>query len=270
MALVSISRRAAPAVLTTFAMLCLALAGSAAIAQATAAGSPVPSAGTSPNQDQPKSASHPTRSRKRAAKAKTEVQPEPAPLTQTPTPPPPNWPVNDKAVPAAVEWNGRVLSISATNSSLSQILSDVSTATGVKVEGTPGDQRVYGSYGPAPARDVLNQLLDGSGYNVLMIGDQGEGAPRTLVLTVKTDSAALNPGGNVQPRPNSDEDAEEPEQPEQPEPGMHRPPGMQPMQPGFNRSPQQIQQELQQRMQMQQQQQQGAPVTPPTPQPQEN
>jgi hypothetical protein len=63
----------------------------------------------------------------------------------------------------------------ATNSSLQQILSDVSTATGVKVEGTPGDQRVYGSYGPAPARDVLSQLLDGSGYNVLMIGDQGEG-----------------------------------------------------------------------------------------------
>jgi hypothetical protein len=254
MALVGGSKRAAPAVLTAFATLCVAFGGPIALAQATASGNPVPSAGMSPNQNPAKSAPHPARNRKRAAKVKAEVPPDPAPLTQIATPPPPDWPVNDKAVPASVDWNGRVLSISATNSSLSQILSDVSTATGVKVEGAPTDQRVYGSYGPAPARDVLSQLLDGSGYNVLMIGDQGEGTPRTLVLTLKSNTATPNAGGNAQPRQNSDEDVEEPEQPEQPDPVMHRPPG-------FNRSPQQLQQELQQRMQ--QQQQQGAPLTPP-------
>ena len=33
------------------------------------------------------------------------------------------------------------------------------------------DQRVFGTYGRGPARDVIAQLLDGSGYDVLMIGD---------------------------------------------------------------------------------------------------
>jgi len=42
----------------------------------------------------------------------------------------------------------------------------------------------------APARDVLSELLDGSGYNVLMIGDQGQGTPRTLVLTAKGSATA--------------------------------------------------------------------------------
>jgi hypothetical protein len=191
------------------------------------------------------------------------MQPEPQAVTP-PAPPPPDWPVNDKAVPASVDWNGRVLSISATNSSLQQILSDISTATGVKVEGAAADQRIYGSYGPAPARDVLSELLDGSGYNVLMVGDQGEGTPRTLVLTTKANGPAPNAAANSQARPSGDDDAEEPEQPEQPDPNFRRPIGLPP---GQNRPPQQIMQELEQRrLQMQQlQQQQGTPVTPPAP-----
>jgi len=168
--------------------------------------------------------------------------------------------VNDKPVPASVDWNGRVLSISASNSSLQQILSDVATATGVKVEGASSDQRVYGSYGPAPARDVLSQLLDGSGYNVLMIGDQGEGTPRTLVLTVKNNAPIPNPQ-NAQARTNADEDVpEEPEPIEQPDPVLHRPPGMGPL----GRNPQQMQQ-IRQEIEQQRQQQQGVPIQPPLP-----
>jgi hypothetical protein len=169
--------------------------------------------------------------------------------------------VNDKAVPATVDWNGRVLRISAANSSLQQILADVSTATGVKVDGASNDQRVYGSYGPAPARDVLNELLDGSGYNVLMIGDQGQGTPRSLVLTVKSNTPAVAPGLNGQARQNPDEEVEDPEPVETVDPGLRRPPGLQPLQPGANRSPQQIMQEIEQRR-LQMQQQQGAPVAP--------
>ena len=133
------------------------------------------------------------------------------------------------------------------------------------MDGASGDQRVYGSYGPAPAREVLSQLLDGSGYNVLMIGDQGQGTPRSLVLTVKSNAPAPNPGLNAQARQNPDDDAEEPEQAEPIDPSTRRLPGL-------NRSPQQMMQEAEQRrLQMQQQQQQqpppqqpqqGAPVTP--------
>ena len=240
----------------------LAVAGTPGQAQGTAGQNLVPK----PNTTSPKSSAPapPAHRKKRAQAAKPEPQPETVAAVVPPTPPPPDWPVNDKAVPASVDWNGRVLRISATNSSLQQILADVSTATGVKVDGASSDQRVYGSYGPAPARDVLNELLEGSGYNVLMIGDQGQGTPRSLVLTVKSAAPAVNPGLNAQARQSSDEEPEEPEPAEPADPAMRRGPGMAPMQPGANRSPQQIMQEIEQRrLQMQQQQQQqGAPVTP--------
>ena len=90
----------------------------------------------------------------------------------------PDWPVNDKPSPASVVWDATGLRINASNSSLQQILSEVSTETGTKVEGMGADQRVYGVYGPGQARDVLSQLLQGSGYNVLLAGDIGQGAPR--------------------------------------------------------------------------------------------
>jgi hypothetical protein len=146
-------------------------------------------------------------------------------------PPAPDWPVNDKPGTPSVNWDGRDLSIVATNSTLAQILSDVSVATGVKVEGAPGDQRVYGRYGPAPARDVLNQLLEGSGVNILMIGDSGQGTPREVVLTQKT--AAASTRTQNQSRPTAeDEVADEPEPVEQQEPIHRRPFGMNPQPPG--------------------------------------
>jgi len=241
--------------LGAMALLCLALSGFPAFAQGTVAPNPAPVAQAKP------ATTDAAKKRKRAHPVKPEVKPEPVAVAPVVTPPPPDWPVNDKAVPASVDWNGRVLSVSATNSSLQQILSDISTATGVKVEGAATDQRIYGSYGPAPARDVLSELLDGSGYNVMMIGDQGQGTPRTLVLTAKSSGPAPHPGANAQARPSSDDDAEDPEPAEQADPNLHRPPGIQPAQ---NRSPQEIMQEMEQRR-LQMQQQQGTPATPQTP-----
>ena len=262
--------------------------GSAALAIVLAAGwcaaapaqnPPVPSSSSGatiqPSTKSVGPANHPARSAKNSKRNHlTKPEPETA-ITPTapirpPDPPPPDWPVNDKAAPATVNWDGRDLVIAATNSSLQQILSDVSTATGVKVEGDEADQRIYGSYGPAPARDVLGKLLEGSGYNVLMIGDQGEGTPRELVLTTKAHTASA-PAGNAQAKPNSDEDApDDPEPPEQQQPpqslpGQRRPFGM----PGQQRNPEQIMQE-QIRQQQLQQQQTGQPPVPPQPQPPPN
>ncbi len=176
-----------------------------------------------------------------------------------------------------MDWNGRNLRIAATNSSLQQILRDVSTATGVKVEGEAADERIYGSYGPAPAREVLAKLLDGTGYNVLMVGDKGEGTPRELVLTVRTNSAPKPSAADNPTRQNADDEAQEdPEPPEQTNPVPHRPFGVSPAaQPGQGRSPEQIMNEMQQRqLQIQQQQQQiqqqqGQPQQQPG-QPQQN
>lgn len=88
-----------------------------------------------------------------------------------PAPVLPLWPVNEKANPASVRWDSRGLRIEAENSSLDQILRDVATATGAKVEGLSTDQRIFGDYGPGPARDVLSQLFEGSGYNLVLIGE---------------------------------------------------------------------------------------------------
>ncbi len=178
-------------------------------------------------------------------------------------PPPPDWPANHPATPPSVDWNGRVLKITATNSSLQQILADVSTATGVKLEGATGDQRVYGNYGPAPAREVIRQLLDGSDYNVMMIGDQGQGIPRRLVLTSRAaHGAAPHPAANpAEPsQGGEDQPEEQPEQPEQPDPNLNRQQNVPPPQNPQNMTPQEMQQELLRRQQqMQQQQQQAQP-----------
>ncbi len=179
------------------------------------------------------------------------VVPEPAPVVVPVVPPPeqPKWPVNDAAGPASVVLDSTGLRIDASNSSLQAILKEVSTETGVKVEGLSSDERIFGVYGPGRPRDVLTQLLNGSAYNVLMIGDQGQGSPRELVLTARqTGPAQPAPRNNVN---NDEDDVEEPpavvEPPVQPNPQPTRPPGA--PNGGPPRTPQQIMQEMQQRQQ---------------------
>lgn len=196
--------------------------------------------------------------RPHAALAKSPM-PQPVAPVMPPAPEIPAWPANAKPDPATVTWDSHGLRIEASNSSLAQILEDVSTATGTKVEGFDSDQRIFGVYGPGPARDVLSQLLQGSGYNVLLVGDQGQGTPREIVLSSR------HPGSNAQ-APNTapanandeDVDTEEPQQPFQP-----------PVRPGFApggpaRTPQQAEEMQRQMMQRQQQgQQPGQPANNP-------
>jgi hypothetical protein len=155
-----------------------------------------------------------------------------------------------------VVWDSQGLRIQATNSSLEQILSDVSTATGAKVEGMDSDQRIFGTFGPGTARDVIGQLLEGSGYNFLMIGDQGQGTPRQIVLSVRT--AGNSTQGAKPPTPtDEDNDVDEQPQPAPPQEGF-------PNRPGFPmRTPQQIEMQRMQQQQREQQQQQGQPGQPP-------
>jgi hypothetical protein len=180
----------------------------------------------------------------------------------------PNWPVNERPGQPTVTWDSQGLSIDAKNSSLQQILRDVCTATGAKLEGMGKDERVFGVYGPGQAREVLSQLLLGAGYNVIMIGDQGQGAPRQILLSTRrtgTDQTGNN-NGSANNSDEDDSDASDDQPAFQP-----------PMRPGFSgRNPQQRLEEqrlmMQQRQQMLQQQTQpqqpGQPGQPPPPQPQ--
>jgi len=189
--------------------------------------------------------------RKKPAAATPAPQPAPPPVPVAP--PPPNWPANDMPGAASVVFDSRGLLVVASNSSLVQILKEVSLETGARIEGMNADQRIFGTYGPGPARDVIAQLLDGSGYDVLMIGDRGEGTPRRIVLTDHSGGAAKTTATNTPPTSNDDTDADQP--PQEPQPDQEPP---QPIQNGAAppvpmRTPQQIPQEIQERQRQQQQ-----------------
>jgi hypothetical protein len=153
-----------------------------------------------------------------------------------PAPVMPNWPVNDRPSPATIAWNSPQLRIDAANSSLQQILSDVSTATGASFEGLPRDvkdERVFGDFGPGPAHDVLSELLQGTGYNVVMIGDQGQGVPRQIILSAR--SSSKTPQGLSRPTPDESEDdsADYPQYDPQPPPQQQPQQLPLPVRPGF-------------------------------------
>ncbi len=138
-------------------------------------------------------------------------------------------------------WDSHGLRIEASNSSLAQIMKDVCARTGAQLEGMGQDERIFGVYGPGPARDVLAQLFDGSGYNVVMIGDEGQGTPRRIVLSARPTGTAPSAGSGT---PNEEETDAEPQQPEpQPAPVREPPAGMpvrpQPMPPDIQRQQQQ-------------------------------
>ena len=138
------------------------------------------------------------------------------PAAQTPAP---DWPINDQPRQAAVTWNQDQLKIDASNSSLQQIMTDIASATGASVDGMNKDERVFGNYGPAPARDVLTQLLQGSGYNLVLLGDQGQGVPKQILLSARNASKTSQPAV----RPQADEPEEEPIPEPQYEPPVERP-----------------------------------------------
>jgi hypothetical protein len=232
----------------------LGLAAAALFATITiAAQQPQPAAGSAPAPAAKKSPRH--HSRPAAAPPAAE---QPAP---TPQPEMPKWPVNDAPAKPSITWDSQGLRIDANNSSLHEILNEVSADTGAKVEGMGSDERVFGQYGPGAARDVISQLLHGSSYNVLMIGDQGSGTPRQIVLSARH-SGPNPPDANRPPQEQPDEDIpDEPQsedQPVQPPLINGRPPMPMVPQgpPGAPRTPQQVLQELQQRQQQIQDQQQ--------------
>lgn len=208
--------------------------------------------------DHPTTTAPPKTHRPHPGKVATPTPATPA-ETPTPTSEVPNWPANDQPKPAQVTWNSKGLHIDAFNASLQQIMNEVAAETGAKVEGLGADERVFGEYGPGQARDVISQLLTGSGYNVLLIGDQGQGTPRQIVLSARHAGNSAAGNANHPNSDNPDEEAPEPPEPEEPQPAptpqMRPPMGQSPQQ----RTPQQMMQELQQRQLQQQQQQQTQP-----------
>jgi hypothetical protein len=169
-----------------------------------------------------------------------------------------------------------MVSVSADNSSLNQILREISSDTGLKITGGVADERVFGQYGPTSTEQILTTLLDGTGSNMVFLRGDGT-APAQLILTSRH-------GGATPPNPNAAafEDRSEPREappiqaarptPPESEPirnnpvtpastpatSTQTPPAnpSQPESPNGVKTPQQIYEQLQRMRQQQQQQQQ--------------
>lgn len=166
-------------------------------------------------------------------------KPAPAPAAQEP-----KWPINHPPAPASVVWNDHHLRIEAKNSSLRQILDEVSSKTGAQIDGLGPDQRVFGVFGPGQPRAVLTQLLEGTGYNVIIVGDQAKGVPLRIQLSARPKggpepNAPVSPSEEVMPM------RRQPIQPPRPRPT--RPPNAK-NNPN-SRTPQQVLRQMQQREQ---------------------
>jgi hypothetical protein len=121
--------------------------------------------------------------------------------------------ISDMATqPASVRLRDGKLTVDANDSDLSQILRDLANISGMTIKGLNKGPRVFGVYGPGNMRDILTELLVGSGYNFIMMGGAVDGTPRELVLTSRTNIApALIPANPRFAPPTNQDEAEHPE-----------------------------------------------------------
>jgi len=127
------------------------------------------------------------------------------------------------ASPAKVNFQDGLLTISAQNSTLGEILRDVRKATGASIEipqGASTSERVVAHLGPGAPRDVLAALLNGSSFNYVMLGTSADPAAiASVTLISKTPSSP----GEPQPAANTQTAQNTPAAP-----APNTPPGMPP------------------------------------------
>lgn len=212
----------------------------------------------------------------RVHKVKKQTPPPP-PLPSGPQGPVPQIPLD--AIPAVapeVSFQGGLLTIVAPNSTLADILRNVRKQTSADIEiPASASERVVTRLGPAPAREVMAELLNGSHFNYILLGSPEDANALTrVVLVAKTPDTPTpgQPGSNQTPpaaaantavddSSAADDAAAEEDQAAAAE--AEQPPAN-PDQPGI-KTPQQMLQEMQQR-QLQMQQQPGAQgINPPPP-----
>lgn len=128
------------------------------------------------------------------------------------------------ASPAKVSFRDGLLTISAENSTLGEILRDVRKLTGASIEipqGSGANERVVAHFGPGAPRDVLVGLLNGSSFNYVMIGSNSDSsAVSTVILTAKSGSGDQQAGMSFGNDPSQNNQNNQP-----PNNGMPMPPG---------------------------------------------
>jgi hypothetical protein len=100
-----------------------------------------------------------------------------------------------------VSYQGGMLTIAAQNSSLGDILREVHKRTGAAIDVPPNtNERVVTRLGPGPARDVLASLLNGAGFNYVMVGSTSDPTSvASIILTTKATRGAGETVANAAP-----------------------------------------------------------------------
>lgn len=252
-----------------------------------------PSSDPPANSTQPNNAPQPNPDVRPATQA-TTAPASSAPVTSQRTvpqqsgfigPPVPLPPTPEQMAPTAprITYHNGLLSVESVNARLVDILNGIRAKAGIQFEGLQtSSDRVAGKFGPAPAGEVLTNLLQGSRYDYVIIGTPDNPAVVQRVILTPTANAAAAAGtspAGAQPaeatgdEEDSDDDAETTEQ----TPQTPQQPRVVPGQPRGNtgtKTPEELLEELrrmqqqsqQQNQQNQNQQNQNQP-TPPNPAP---
>lgn len=143
--------------------------------------------------------SSPQKNHKSRKAAKKQVVLPPAPVGPLPQVPLDQLP----AAPPQVNFQNGRLSILAQNSTLADILREVRKRTGASIEiPASANERVVASLGPAPPRDVLAALLNGTSFNYVMLGSIADPAAlSSVVLTSRPAAGGTQTVAAAQPTP---------------------------------------------------------------------
>jgi len=126
-----------------------------------------------------------------------------------------------------VNFQNGQLTIWANKATLAEVLSEIHRQTGaeIPIPAEAGQDQVIANLGPAPARDVLTALLNGSRFNFILVGSDRDATQLKSVILTARGEGASQPAIEIPSTPVEQSDPEPP--PPQPQ-EMPPPPEQQP------------------------------------------
>jgi hypothetical protein len=125
-----------------------------------------------------------------------------APVNQPPIAAAPPAP---QAPRMAVDFKNGKLKIFSDRASLGEVLNEVRSHTGADISIPPGaaQEQVFGTFGPAPSRDVMAALLNGSRFNFVIVGADNDPTELRSVLLTPRDGSPVSVPAISNPQPST-------------------------------------------------------------------
>jgi len=125
-----------------------------------------------------------------------------------------------------VNFQNGQLTIWANKATLAEVLSEIHRQTGaeIPIPAEAGQDQVIANLGPAPARDVLTALLNGSRFNFILVGSDRDATQLKSVILSTRGEGASQPAIEIPATPVEQSDPEPPPPQEMPPPPEQQPP----------------------------------------------